>query len=77
MSWQNDTQKELDKIEEGAKLALSRYKDKPYFDELVSAYVSGYVQSKVDDVVKLLKGVRDELLKSEDECTCESCQKLN
>lgn len=65
---------ELLELEKKARAAMDIEQDKPHFDELITAYVAGYVQCQFDDAIKALKGIKTDL---ENVCGCEECKKLN
>lgn len=72
--WVKDKVDELKRIEDLARVALESEKDKPYFDNMLDAYVSGYIQSRVDDCVTALNLIKKDLEKT---CGCEECEKLH
>lgn len=72
--WVFGKKQELIELEKKARTAMEVEQDKPHFDELITAYVAGYVQSRFDDAVRALKEIKTEL---EKHCDCEECQKVN
>lgn len=72
--WVFSKTEELKELEAKAREAMDVEKDKPHFDELITAYVAGYIQSRFDDAIKALKDIKKDLEKT---CGCEECSKLN
>lgn len=72
--WVFGKQIELIELEKKARAAMDVEKDKPHFDELITAYVAGYVQCGFDDAIKQLKDIK---INFDGNCECEDCKKLN
>lgn len=75
--WVKDTQDKLESIRESAKLSLTFFKDEPFFDKMIEAYVTGYIQCKTDTVTDMLNMMAKRLKSDLDDCDCEDCQEIN
>jgi hypothetical protein len=53
--WTTIKKQELLKLEQKARFAMECDKDKPHFKDMIDAYISGYIQSQMDDCIKVLK----------------------